>query len=291
MVLALALTRTLVPVVITYHSDVIRQRLLALLLRPFERRVFRRAARILSDSPAYEAGSDFLQGYLTKLAVLPLGIELAPYRQPSPAARAFTERLRLEHGSPLWLTVGRLVYYKGLHIALEALHHVPGKLIVIGTGPLETELRRRARDLRVSDRVVWCGYRSDEEIAGAYQAATALWFPSNARSEGFGLVQVEAMASGCPVINAAIPASGVSWVSRHEETGLTVPVNDPKALARAANRLLSEPGLRQRLVTQAQDRVGKEFDHRVMAERSLAVYQQVLGRAEPKDDALPRRAA
>ena len=291
MVLALSLAGIRLPVVITYHSDVIRQKLLALLLRPFERRVFGRAAQVLSNSPAYQAGSRFLQQYLEKLVVLPMGIDLEPYRQPSAAARAFARRLRAEHGTPLWLTVGRLVYYKGLHVALQALQHVPGKLIVIGTGPLEAELRKRARDLLVSDRVVWCGYRSDDEIAGAYHAATALWFPSNARSEAFGLVQVEAMASGCPVINTAIPASGVGWVSRHEETGLTVRVDDAQALARAADRLLAEPGLRQRLAAGARGRAYREFDHRLMAQRCLTAYRSILARDQVADPVPLRKSA
>ncbi|HEV3257729.1 MAG TPA: glycosyltransferase [Gemmataceae bacterium] len=276
MLLALAVTPVRVPVVVTYHSDVVRQKLLAWALRPFEHRVLRGVTRILSNSPTYQAGSLTLQRYVGKLIVLPMGIDLGPYLRPSAAARAHAERLSAEHGFPLWLTVGRLVYYKGLHHALEALARVPGKLLIIGTGPLEQELRRRAGELSVADRVVWCGHLDAEQVVGAYHAATALWFPSNARSEGFGLVQVEAMASGCPVINTAVPASGVAWVSRHEETGLTVPVNDSAALAAAAGRLLAEPGLRGRLADRARQRAQKEFDHRLMAERSLAIYRQVL---------------
>jgi glycosyltransferase involved in cell wall biosynthesis len=283
MVLALAAVPARLPVVITYHSDVIRQKLLALPLRPFKHRVFRRASRVLSNSPTYHAGSPFLQRYLDKLLVLPMGIDLEPYRRPSAAALAYAERVRKAHGTPLWLFVGRLVYYKGLDNALAALAGVPGRLLVIGTGELEGTLRRRAAELRVADRVVWCGHRGDEEVVGAYHAASALWFPSNARSEAFGLVQVEAMASGCPVINTAIPDSGVPWVSRHGETGLTVPVNDPLALAQAANRLLAEPGLRDRLAAAARERAAKEFDHRLMAERTLAVYRQVLARTPAED--------
>src|SRR5262249_28077448 len=139
MVLALSLAGIRLPVVITYHRDVIRQKLVALLLHPFEPRVFGTPAQDLSHSPAYHARSRRLQQHLEKLVVLPMGIDLEPYRQPSAAARAFARRLRAEHGTPLWLTVGRLVYYKGLHVALEALQHVPGKLIVIGTGPLQAE--------------------------------------------------------------------------------------------------------------------------------------------------------
>src|SRR5258705_10920675 len=133
-----------------------------------------------------------------------------------------------------------------------------------------------ARDLGVADRVHWWGYATRDELIGSYLAADAFWFPSNARSEAFGLVQVEAMASGCPVINTRIPHSGVAWVSLHEETGLTVPVDDPAALAAAANRLLGEPGLRDRLAAAAQRRAVQEFDHRVMAGRSLAIYRHIL---------------
>jgi rhamnosyl/mannosyltransferase len=127
-----------------------------------------------------------------------------------------------------------------------------------------------------------------QEIIPYYLAADAFWFPSVAKSEAFGLVQVEAMACGTPVINAAIPHSGVPWVrvSRHGETGLTVPVDDPSALAAAARRLMDEPGLRDRLGAAARARAAREFDHRVMARRSLALYEAVLeGRPAPGPDA------
>ena len=144
-------------------------------------------------------------------------------------------------------------------------------MIFIGIGPMEKELKTKAQQLGLSQRIVWYGRASEIELIGAYHAANALWFPSNQRSEGFGLVQVEAMASGCPVINANIPSSGVTWVSRHEREGLTVPLNDPAALAFAAKRLLTEPGLRERLVKGGRDRIKNEFDRMVMARD--AVYR------------------
>jgi rhamnosyl/mannosyltransferase len=276
MLLALAALPPRVPLVITHHSDVVRQRLLGLAQRPFEHLVYRRAVRILTTSPHYADGSALLQSYTAKLDVLPFGVDLTPYQTPSPAALAHAWRLRAELGQPLWLCVGRLVYYKGLANAIEALPQLPGKLLVIGEGPLEGGLRQLAAQRGVAERVVWRGSVAADELVGAYQAATALWFPSNARSEGFGLVQVEAMASGCPVINTAIAGSGVSWVSRHDETGLTVPVNDPAALAAAAQRLLDEPDLRPRLAAAAQLRARKFFGQAGMARRSLEIYDEVL---------------
>jgi glycosyltransferase involved in cell wall biosynthesis len=282
MLLALSAVRRL-PVVISYHSDVVRQKTLALALRPFEHRVFRRALAILASSPLYSEASPLLRQYASAVTILPYGIDLALYSSPGEVALEQARRLRAEHGAPLWLAVGRLVYYKGLHNALAALKRVPGRLLLIGEGPLAGELRRLADELGVSDRVVWRGRADANELVGAYHAATALWFPSNAKSEAFGLVQVEAMASGCPVINTAIEGSGVPWVSRDGETGLTVPPDAPEALAAAARRLLEEPGLRERLAGAARARACEEFEDVTMARRSLDVYERaVLGPDRPR---------
>jgi rhamnosyl/mannosyltransferase len=183
--------------------------------------------------------------------------------------------------------VGRLIYYKGLHVALAALRDVPGKLVVVGTGPLEAELKVKAGELGVADRVIWYGHASQEELIGAYSAASALWFPSVARSEGFGLVQVEAMASGCPVLNSAIPGSGVSWVCRHEREGLTSAMNDVSGFAANARRLLSESGLRERLASAGRERAASEFDWLVMGRRSLEIYHSVLAQNSKASHRMP----
>lgn len=257
---------------ITHHSDAVRQKRLAALLSPFEDRVYSRARVVFSDSPGYADGSPRLEAHSRKVSVLPLGIDLEPYLNPSNGVLSQAESIRQGHPGPLWLMVGRLVYYKGHSVALEALARVPGTLLVIGTGPLDVELRLAARTLGVADRVSWMGHQPDHVVAAAYRAATALWFPSVARSEGFGLAQVEAMASGCPVINTAIPGSGVPWVSLHGVSGLTVPMQDPLALAEAARRLSENATLRAGLAEGAKARAISEFDHHLMASRwDLAV--------------------
>jgi rhamnosyl/mannosyltransferase len=278
MILALLAARPRPPLVVTYQSDVVVQKLRAAVFRPLERLLYRRVRVILPSSPTYPGGSAFLRPYADRIRVLPMGIDLKPYIEPSEADRARAAQVREAHGrgGPFWLCAGRLVYYKGFVNALRALTRVKGRLVLIGNGPDEPLLRAEAGRLGVADRVDFLGALPYLEIVPYYLAADAFWFPSNARSEAFGLVQVEAMASGCPVINTAIPHSGVSWVSQHEESGLTVPVNDVSALAAAAWRLLEEPGLRDRLVAGGRRRAVAEFDHRVMAERSLEYYRMVL---------------
>jgi rhamnosyl/mannosyltransferase len=278
MVLALDALPWMPPLVVTHHSDIIRQRVAGALFRPFELVLYTRARRLIATSSAYVPGSPLLKRFRSKVRELPLGIELEPFLKPSPSALEAEARWRTQAGAPMWLMVGRLVYYKGLFTALEALTRVPGQLVVVGVGPLEQEGRERARALGVESRVTWAGYLPPEELAGAYRAATALWFPSNARSEAYGLSQIEAMASGVPVLNTAIPHSGVPWVSLHGQTGLTVPVGDAEALAQAARRLVEEPGLAERLGQGARARALEQFRHDVMAERSLALYAEALGR-------------
>ncbi len=278
MLTALMALRPQMPLVITHHSDIIKQRVLKYAFRPIEHVVYSQASRILTTSFEYIEGSKFLRLYKNSLSALPLGLDCSEYAQPSKAALSYSRHLKETYGSPIWLSVGRLVYYKALHVAIEALASVPGTLLIIGTGPLEKELKNQAKQLGVEHRIVWLGRVSADELTGAYRAATALWFPSNVRSEGFGLVQIEAMASGCPVINANIVCSGVPWVSRHEKEGLTIPINDPVALAQAAKRLLNEPNLRDRLAKARRDRSCKEYDHLTMAQRSFEIYEQVLSK-------------
>jgi glycosyltransferase involved in cell wall biosynthesis len=295
MILALLRARPRVPLVVSYQSDVIRQKLRAVLFRPLERLAYRQVRAIVTSSEGYRAGSTFLLPYDDRLHVLPNGIDLQPYLDPSEEAQALAASIRsdLGRGGPLWLGCGRLVYYKGFLNAIRALAHVPGTLLLIGDGPDRASLLQEAERLGVAGRVKFLGSLPHYlDLIPYYLAADAFWFPSNARSEAFGLVQVEAMASGCPVLNTAIPHSGVSWVSRHEESGLTVAVDDPVALADAAARLLAEPGLRARLSIGARARAAREFDHRVMAERSLNLYRQVLGEAwAPVPDSSPNLVA
>lgn len=265
-----------VPLVITHHSDIVRQRFLRLAVRPLEELLYRRASLILATSPAYLEGSSLLQTHRAKVRTLPLGIDRAAWRQADPAA---LERVRTRVGGddgPLWLSVGRLVYYKGLEVGVRALVDAPGRWAIVGTGPDGARLQALAASLGVAQRIVWLGEVSDAELAAAYHLATALWFPSNARSEAFGLVQVEAMSAGCPVINSAIPGSGVAWVCPHEAAGLTTPPDDARAFAAAARRLATEPGLRDALAAGARARA-REFDQSELAGASLELYREALG--------------
>jgi len=280
-ILAVLAARLRLPVVVTYQSDVVRQVWLARLFQPLETRFYNRVRLILSTSPTYPAGSRLLSENRDRLLVLPMGIDLSPYLHPTAEYQQAAQALRARYPGPLWLACGRLVYYKGLTTAIQALSQAPGTLLIVGDGPDQSALEAEAKRLGLGQRVIFVGSLPYQEIVPYYLAAEAFWFPSSARSEAFGLVQVEAMASGCPVINTNIPNSGVAWVSRHDESGLTIPMGDVDGLVEASRRIVEEPGLRARLAAGARARAIAEFDDSLMAIRSLDLYKSLMHQRPP----------
>ena len=266
------------PFVVTHHSDVVRQRVLGRLFSPVEGWLYGRARTVLATSAAYAAASPLLRRHGERVEVVPLGMDLSALLDPGAAVLEEAARWEKRLPGPRWLFVGRLVSYKGAEVALEALRHVEGALLVVGGGPERQRLERLADSQGLSERVHFLGQVGDEALAALYRCATALWFPSVSRAEAFGQAQVEAMAAGCPVLNTAIPGSGVPWVSPDGETGFTVPVGDARALAAAAARLLAEPALRLRFAEEGPRRAVRLFAAQAMLEGTTRAYGRALSR-------------
>ena len=259
--------------VITYHSDVVRQAGLLRVYRPLMRHLLRRADRILATSPQYAASSPYLRENADRVTVVPLGIDLAPFLTSDEADRA---AMRSRYGTPLLLFMGRLRYYKGLHVLLQALALVPqARLVVAGSGPMGEEWQVLARRLGLGERVHFTGDVSDADQRALYQAADVYVLPATHRSEAFGVALVEAMASGAPVITTEI-GTGTSYVNQHGVTGLVTPPNDPTALAQAIRDLLDDPVRRRQMGNAARVRAQSEFDRETMLARVEAVYRDVL---------------
>lgn len=258
--------------VVTYHSDIVRQRVLGTLLAPLHRALLARADAIIATSPQYAASSPVLGAHAGRVRVIPFGIAAAAMRPVDPAAVA---RVRAEHGPRIVLAVGRLVGYKGFDVLIRAMRDVDARLLVAGAGPLGDALASQALRDGVGERVRLLGTVPD--LRPLYHAADVFTLPSVARSEAFGIVQMEAMACGVPVVNTMLD-SGVPFVSPHGVTGLTVPPGDPAALAAALNTLLNDPGLRHRMGEAGRHRVETELCARRMAADTVALYRQVAGR-------------
>ena len=262
------------PLVVSHHSDILNQRLLRPFYEALEARLYRRARAIISDSAGYIAGSRQLKRFQDKVHVIPIGIDVDSFANCTPEIASLAEQYRTEFAGPIWLCVGRLVNYKGFDVAIRALRDAPGMLLFVGTGPLLATLQQLARDIGVADRVRFLGYCSPDQLRALYRTATALWFPSVERNEGFGIAQVEAMASGCPVINTQIPGSGIHEVSVDGVTGFTIPCHDAAALANAANKLLANEELRCAFSVNGKKRA-REFDNGEVNRRLIELYEKV----------------
>jgi glycosyltransferase involved in cell wall biosynthesis len=262
------------PLVITYHSDTVRQKVLGALFQPFLNSILGRSAAIITTSPNYLESSPVLRAFRDRCHVIPYGIDTTLYEHRDPEA---VQQIRRQYGERLVISVGRLVYYKGFDRLLRAMVDVRGKLLIVGDGPLRGELQSLATQLGISNKVAFAGEIQNARMAPYYHASDLFALASVARSEAFGIVQIEAMAAGLPVVNTSLD-SGVPYVSLHQETGLTVPPGDPTALAGAINRLLDDPALRETFGRAGARRAQEQFSLDSMQRRTLQLYHSLVKR-------------
>ena len=255
---------------ITHHADTLGRKQIRRMSDPFVQKVIERAAAIIVTSKRYLETSVELAPFRDKCQIIPLGIDPTPFNGDHTAAG---KSIRTKYGERLILAVGRLVPYKGFEYLIRSMKSVNGVLLLAGTGPLQDELQGCIQQCGVQDKVIMLG--RVEDIAQYYKAVSIFVIPSITRAEAFGVVQMEAMASGVPVINTDIP-SGVPEVSVHGKTGLTVPPRDPVALANAITLLLDNPALRLQFGEAARERVRDMFTVQQMVAQTMNVYDSVL---------------
>jgi glycosyltransferase involved in cell wall biosynthesis len=257
--------------VVTYHSDTVRQKVLGALFEPFLHQALRRSSAIIATSPDYRRTSPVLARYLDRCHVIPYGIALEQFERCDSSA---VKKVREQFGERLVISVGRLVYYKGFEYLIRSMSSVRGKLLIVGDGPLRGTLEELVRSLGLAEKVFFAGEIQNEHVVPYYHASDVFALASIARSEAFGIVQIEAMAAGLPVINTRLD-SGVPFVSLDQQTGLTVSPANPEALSTAINRLLDNPELRRSLGNAARERARREFCLETMTARTLALYDAV----------------
>lgn len=259
--------------VITYHSDIVRQKGLLRFYAPLLRRSLTRADRLIATSPRYVETSPFLAPHAAKCAIVPYGIDTTPFESADPARVA---AIRAQYPGPLILFVGQLRYYKGIEYLIRSMPNVKARALIIGseTTTRLNELRALTETLGVKDKVAFLGEQS-AELPAYYHACDVFVLPSVERSEAFGIVQLEAMTAGRPVISTDV-GTGTSWINQHEVTGLVVPPRNEIALADALNRLLADAAWRARLGAAGRARILSQFTTPHMLEGVEAVYEAVV---------------
>ncbi len=272
-----------VPVVMSWHSDIVRQRRLMLAWRHVQRAVLERVDRIVVFTPAHYASSVQLhqRDVAHKVVQVPAGIDFAHLAPEHADAQSLARWRQFAAGRPLVLTVGRHVYYKGYAYLLEALARMreEAALLMVGTGPLTPQLQAQAQALGLSGRVHFAGEVTVPVLAAAFQACDYFCLPSVEPSEAFGIASAEAMACGKPTVVCEL-GNGVNHLNQQGRTSLAVPPRDVPALADALDLLARDTALRARLGAAAATWVRGEFGIDAMRERMLALYRSLLdGRA------------
>jgi rhamnosyl/mannosyltransferase len=259
------------PVVATYHSDIVRQQTALKLYRPLLDRFLDDIDHVFVTSPRLLKHSEHLAPYREKASVVPPSIDLDDYdRYDGPRVNLPGDPTR-----PTLLFVGRLNYYKGVEYLIDAMPSVEADLLVAGTGDRRDALEIRAARTGVSDRVHFLGYVEEERLHACYDRADVFVLPSVEPSEAFGIVQLEAMAYGTPVVNTNLP-TGVPWVSKDGETGLTVPPRDADALASAIEALLDDHERRRTYGDRARERVADLFGRERMLDTMESRYRAII---------------
>ncbi|HLD65992.1 MAG TPA: glycosyltransferase family 4 protein [Pseudomonas sp.] len=259
------------PSVVTYHSDIVRQRHLLKLYQPLMHRFLASADRIVVASPNYLHTSEVLTRHPDKTRVIPYGLDKAGY--PVPAAER-VQRWRREVGEGFFLFVGVMRYYKGLHILLEAVKDTHYPLVIVGAGPLEEELRAQAIALQLH-HVRFLGRLDDEDKVALLQLSGAIVFPSHLRSEAFGISLLEGAMYGKPMISSEI-GTGTTYINIHGETGLVVPPSDPLALREAMRQLWNNPQQAAQMGLRGEQRYQQLFTAERMGRAYAQLYRELL---------------
>lgn len=267
------------PTVITWHSDIIRQRALLRLYGSVQQRALERVDRIIVFTPAHYSSSVQLQvrDLSRKVVHVPIGIDFDRLDEQTPDADLRHRIDTWAASRPVLLTVGRHVYYKGYEHLLRALAitRQDAALLMVGAGPLTASLRRLVDELGLGSRVWMLGEVQTPALVAALHRCDVFCLPSIEPSEAFGIATAEAMACGKPAVVCELH-NGVTYLNQAGRTSLVVPPRDEAALADAMDTLVLDHALRERMGGAARAWVRSQFSVQGMRDGTLGLYRSLL---------------
>ncbi|MFC1725337.1 glycosyltransferase [candidate division KSB1 bacterium] len=269
--LSCLLSNTNKKIIASYHSEMYKRG--SILYKPFQKRFLRKVSRILAATKNHYIYSKVLQDFMEKVEVIPYSINENKFRDKANMVNPFSN---LENSFNI-LYVGRLTEYKGVNYLIESMKYVDaGSIIhIVGTGKLENEYKSLVSRLKIEDRIIFHGEVDNDKLLGYYKYCDAVVLPSIDVGEAFGIVQLEGMASGKPVINTSLK-SGAPLVSINNETGLTVPPKDARALADAIMKLKNDPALADKFGKNGIERISKFFSKEKIMGEYRELYYSLL---------------
>jgi Glycosyltransferase len=260
-------------VILHWHSDIIKQRVLLNFYRPLQSWLIKRADIIIGTTPTYLEESPFLKGYKEKLRCIPIGID------PVNVDEYSSRQLRKKYGNKkIVFSLGRLVEYKGYEYLIESAKYLPEDYIILigGTGPLKESLEEKIRVNNLSSKVEMIGRIEDSDLSKYYAGCDIFCLPSIYKTEAFGIVQIEAMSCGKPIVATSIPHSGVPWVNKNNISGINVMPRSSKELADAIIKITSNTSVYNKYSIGAKERFNALFRKEKMIESCLEVYVDTI---------------
>lgn len=259
------------PTVISYHSDIVKQKTFLRIYTPLMERFLSSVDCIVAASPNYAQTSPVLQKFKNKVQVVPYGLDEKSY--PEVAAEKL-EYWKNKVGNKFFLFVGAFRYYKGLHTLLDAAAETALPVVVVGGGGIEAELRMKANELNLTN-VCFVGSLPDEDKNALLQLCYSVIFPSNVRSEAFGITLLEGAMYGKPLISCEI-GTGTTYINVHKHTGLVVEPANVSHLSEAMRQLWDDEGQASIYGKNARKRFEKVFTSEQMAEKYLKIYESLV---------------
>lgn len=266
-----AVSQPKAPAVMTYISDLVRQKLLGKLYQPLMQYMLNQMKFVVVNAPSYVDSSPILSQpkVRKKIHVIPLGIDENSY--PNTLDVSIFSRLKVDLGEPFFLFIGVLRYYKGLPFLIEAAKRLKVKVVIAGTGPEEQNLKNLVNAAGLTN-VVLAGQVSDAQKIALIHQCVALVLPSHLRSEAYGMVLVEAAMCSKAMISCEL-GTGTSFVNQHQVTGLVVKPGDPEGLFSAMSLLLADPAMTQAFGLEARKRYEQHFSGPAMGSAYAQLYR------------------
>lgn len=265
--LAIFLFKPKAKLIAHYHSDIVRQRVLEIFFRPLIFNTLKRAEKIIVSNPNLIESSFYLRRFKKKCVIIPFGVDLKRLeRFDELKIQEIKERYK-----DFVLFIGRLNYYKGVEYLVEAMKGVNANLVIIGEGPEKNNLEFRIKNLELENKIFFLPHQKENELINYYQACSVFVLPSIFRSEAFGIVLIEAMACGAPVISTEL-GTGTSWVNIDGQTGFVVSPKNNQELTIAIKKILEDKNLAQKLSENARKRAKERFSLEGMLKKTEKVY-------------------
>lgn len=268
--LAIFLFKPKAKLIVHYHSDIVRQKILEVFFRPLIFNTLKRARKIVVSNPNLIKSSSYLQKFKNKCIVIPFGVDFKEIENN--LNKQEIGRIREKYGNFV-LFVGRLSYYKGIYFLIEAMKNVGANLVIIGEGLEKEKLELKVKSLRLEDRIFFLPHQEKEKIINFYTTAKVFVLPSIYKSEAFGIVLIEAMACATPVISTEL-GTGTSWVNINGQTGLVVLPKNSQSLTQAIKKILRNKELAQKMGQNALRRTEENFTLQKMIKDYKRLYEE-----------------